>query len=367
MVAQEPARDMAIQETPILDMDSRCPPAADSLHLRFCFIALQHWMTSPRVIDRYCGIYWIYWTKGRKAILDDFEVPPNTWLVTLDVESLYTCISHDLGTQAVAYFLDLNSSGIGDTIRFCWIFCCLSWIGTSSPLTVSFIGTLDECQEFVKTLNDNPWNIRLTSHYSQVDTEFLDLKLSVRETKINTTLYRKPTATNSLLHFTSFHPQHLKRGIPRGQFFRVKRNCSQQDDFERCSRELTTRFRERGYPQKISTKAYFNCKSRNLVYALICPCRKVYVGQTTQELRKRIQQHFSNISMAKTDKAKGKTLTSVATHYLDEHNSQLVDTKILGLEGVQTNIRGGNVTLELLRRETRWIFDLNCFNSFWSQ
>ncbi|XP_077110369.1 uncharacterized protein LOC143807586 [Ranitomeya variabilis] len=111
MVAQEPARDTAIQETPILDMDSRCPPAADSLHLRFCFIALQHWMISPRVIDRYCGIYWICWTKGRKVILDDFEVPPNTWLVTLDVESLYTCISHELGTQAVAYFLDLNSSG----------------------------------------------------------------------------------------------------------------------------------------------------------------------------------------------------------------------------------------------------------------
>ncbi|XP_077137278.1 uncharacterized protein LOC143799794 [Ranitomeya variabilis] len=236
--------------------------------------------------------------------------------------------------------------------------------GTSSPLTVSSIGTLDECQEFVKTLNENPWNIRLTSHYSQVDIEFLDLKLSVRETKINTTLYRKPTATNSLLHFNSFHPQHLKTGIPRGQFFRVKRNCSQQDDFDRCSRELTTRFRERGYPHKISTKAYFNCKSRNLVYALICPCRKVYVGQTTQELRKRIQQHFSNISMAKADKAKGKTLTSVATHYLDEHNSQLVDTKILGLEGVQTNIRGGNVTLELLRRESRWIFDLNCLTPF---
>ncbi|XP_077113033.1 uncharacterized protein LOC143768226 [Ranitomeya variabilis] len=221
-------------------------------------------------------------------------------------------------------------------------------------------GTLEECQDFVNTLNDNPWNIRLTSQYSQGDIEFLDLKLSVMETRIVTTLYRKPTATNSLLHFTSFHPQHLKRGIPKGQFYRVKRNCSRVGDFEEHSRELTTRFRERGYPHKITTKAYFNCKSRNLVYALICPCRKVYVGQTTQELRKRTQQHFSNVRTARADKAKGKTLTSVAAHYLAEHDSQLVDTRILGLEGVRTNIRGGNVTLELLRRESKWIFQLNC-------
>ncbi|XP_077110824.1 uncharacterized protein LOC143766764 [Ranitomeya variabilis] len=149
-------------------------------------------------------------------------------------------------------------------------------------------GTLELCKEFVSTLNENPWNIRLTSHYSQAEIDFLDLKLQT------------------------------------------------------------------------PTKTYFNCRSRNLIYALVCPCPKVYVGQTTQELRRRIQQHFSNISTAQRDKSKGKTLTSVAAHYLVEHNSQWVGTKILGLEAVNTNMRGGNVTLELLKRESKWIFDLNC-------
>ncbi|XP_069616227.1 uncharacterized protein [Ranitomeya imitator] len=166
-------------------------------------------------------------------------------------------------------------------------------------------GTLEECQEFVKMLNDNPWNIRLTSQYSQTDIEFLDLRLSVSGTKIITSLYRKPTATNSLLHFTSFHPYHLKRGILKGQFYRVKRNCSRTEDFVEQSRKLTRRFHERGYPRKVVIKAFFNCKSRNLVYALVCPCPKIYVGQTTQELRRRIQQHFSNITTASKDKAKG--------------------------------------------------------------
>ncbi|XP_073403066.1 olfactory receptor 11L1-like [Dendrobates tinctorius] len=60
---------------------------------------------------------------------------------------------------------------------------------------------------------------------------------------------------------------------------------------------------------KIKTASYFNCKTRFVIYALVCPCPKVYVGQTTQELRRRMQQHFSNITTAKKDKEKGNTLT----------------------------------------------------------
>lgn len=33
---------------------------------------------------------------------------------------------------------------------------------------------------------------------------------------ITTTLHRKETTTNSLLHFSSFHPYHLKKGVPTG-------------------------------------------------------------------------------------------------------------------------------------------------------
>ncbi|XP_069615962.1 uncharacterized protein [Ranitomeya imitator] len=263
--------------------------------------------------------------------LQDLSVPPDVYLVTLDVESLYTCIRHDLGIQAVAFFLDQNTTG-----------------------------TLEECHQFIMTLNQNPWNIRLTSHLSQREVEFLDLKLYPKDGCVYTTLYRKPTATNSLLQFSSFHPQHLRKGIPKGQFYRIKRNCSTQEDFRMHSQDLTHRFKDRGYPKKVVTKTYFNCKTRNLIYALICPCPKTYVGQTTQVLKKRIQQHFSSITTAKKDLERGKTLSSVASHYLSVHNSQHRGTRIMGLELVQSDIRGGDITLELLRRESKWIFNLNC-------
>ncbi|CAJ0950508.1 unnamed protein product, partial [Ranitomeya imitator] len=153
--------------------------------------------------------------------LQDLIVPSGVWLV--DVESLYTCIRHDVGMQAVSFFLDQNKTG-----------------------------TLEDCQHFVELLNHNPWNIWSTSHFLQTGVEFPDLQLYPKDSRIYTTLYRKSKATNSLLHFSSFHPQHLRRGIPKGQFYRVKRNCSTQDDFRAHSQDLTHPFKNKGYPKKCS-------------------------------------------------------------------------------------------------------------------
>lgn len=61
---------------------------------------------------------------------------------------------------------------------------------------------------------------------------------------------------------------------------------------------------------------YINCKSRAVIYAIRYPCRKIYIGQTTQELRKRIQKHLSTITMAERDARLGKTLTPIADHFL---------------------------------------------------
>lgn len=59
-----------------------------------------------------------------------------------------------------------------------------------------------------------------------------------------------------------------------------------------------------------------------MVYAITCACPKVYVGQTTQEIRKRIQRHLSDISLAKRDASQGKNLTSVASHFLQHHHGK---------------------------------------------
>lgn len=93
----------------------------------------------------------------------------------------------------------------------------------------------------------------LTSNISESSVEFLDLTLSLHDVHIVTCLFRKPTATNSLLRFPSKSPK--KKGIQYGQYLRLKRNCSRQVDFNQHPSELTDRFRRWGYPWRLLTQA----------------------------------------------------------------------------------------------------------------
>lgn len=106
-------------------------------------------------------------------------------------------------------------------------------------------------------------------------------------------------------------------------------------------------------------KNYINCRTKNVIYGLICPCKRLYIGQTTQCLKQRIQKHFSTIALAARDKIQQKKLTPVAEHYLDHHSGKYGGTQIVGLERVFGNGRGGDLGIVLLQKESRWIFDTN--------
>ncbi|XP_072000817.1 uncharacterized protein [Engystomops pustulosus] len=112
-----------------------------------------------------------------------------------------------------------------------------------APYRAVGTGTEETCMEFISELNDNNLNIKLIPQISENTVEFLDLGLSMDENKIKTSLYRKPTATNSVLHYDSFHPRHLKKAIPYGQFLRLKRNCSDDCDYRTHTADLTARLK----------------------------------------------------------------------------------------------------------------------------
>ncbi|CAJ0955578.1 unnamed protein product [Ranitomeya imitator] len=80
---------------------------------------------------------------------------------------------------------------------------------------------------------------------SRLDT-FLN-HLNSSDGTIATDIFRKSTATNALLHFSSSHPPKLKSSIPVGQFLRARRICSVDGTFQRRADDLTRRFRNRGY------------------------------------------------------------------------------------------------------------------------
>ena len=77
---------------------------------------------------------------------------------------------------------------------------------------------------------------------------FLDINLRISEDRIQTSVFYKETDTYNFLHFSSFHPDHCKRAIPYSQFLRLRRLCSDDDDFMLKSREMMEFFTQRGYP-----------------------------------------------------------------------------------------------------------------------
>ena len=93
------------------------------------------------------------------------------------------------------------------------------------------------------------------------------------------------------------------------------------------------------------------CSSSEVIYCLICPCNKYYVGQTSRKLRLRLNEHRSNIKRADIN-------SPVARHFA-ELNHKTSDLKCIALEQVRLNRRGGNIEQLLLQRECVWVHRLS--------
>uniref|UniRef100_A0A803K2L1 Reverse transcriptase domain-containing protein n=1 Tax=Xenopus tropicalis TaxID=8364 RepID=A0A803K2L1_XENTR len=230
---------------------------------------------------------------------------------TVDVASLYSCIPHDRGLQAISYHLDnystydivtknfildsinyllthnfflfdgvfyLQKCGTSMGARFAPTYANLymGWweeshiYGGSSLYSSNIVfykryvddllfiwrGSESEFGHFLGYLNYNTLNLRFTSEFSRDSISFLDLKLTVSGSSVVTTVFRKPCSGNSLLRADSCHPFHMFKGIPLGQFYRLRRNCSTEHDFLEQAIYLRDRFLSRGYSIKSLSQAF---------------------------------------------------------------------------------------------------------------
>ena len=74
---------------------------------------------------------------------------------------------------------------------------------------------------------------------------FLDLCLSISDARITTTIHYKPTDTHNYLDYSSSHPPHRKKAIPYGQFLRLRRICSDDDEHVAKSKKMASFFEDR--------------------------------------------------------------------------------------------------------------------------
>ncbi|XP_053568388.1 uncharacterized protein LOC128657974 [Bombina bombina] len=247
--------------------------------------------------------------------LDGVVVGEKNILASLDVESLYSSIPHNVGLIAIKRFLETRGPAYMEHTEFMMVllefilknnvfsfdgqvfrqirgtamgavcaptYACLhlgSWesdifeqhVGTFDEKVLMWVryvddvlvlwdGTVEEFNIFVSTLNHNDRNIFLTSETSERELNFLDITLKKEGLRIVTENYRKKNATNSILHANSSHPNHLKRGIPYGQFLRLRRNCSSLSKFDIHAQQMKERFLQRGYSNKCLKKSLWKAR-----------------------------------------------------------------------------------------------------------
>ena len=231
------------------------------------------------------------------------SVPKNSYLVTMDVRSLYTNIPNAEGISAVkrafdnyskktistkvittflALILTLNNF-VFDCIHYLQIrgfamgtICAPAYanifmasfelkyiylyIKDKTKMFLRFIddffmiwtGSEQELLDFMSDLNKKQSSIKFDFKYSQTKIEFLDvLVYKDHNNMLQATIYRKQTDRKSYLDARSEHPKSLKDSTPYSQALPIKRIGSSQQEFSNHTTKMINQFQKRGYDRSL--------------------------------------------------------------------------------------------------------------------
>ena len=109
----------------------------------------------------------------------------------------------------------------------------------------------EELNLFINAVNSFHPALKYTWEISENSLVFLDIKLSINDNGLSTSVHYKPTDSHNYLLHSSSHPQHVKNAIPFSQFLRLRRLCS--DDTDNKCEEMCQFFKKRGYPDSAVT------------------------------------------------------------------------------------------------------------------
>ena len=239
-------------------------------------------------------------TKHAQQIFDQIRFSgSNKFIFTMDVKSLYTVIPHRDGLEALKFFLNkrtLLEPSTTTLIRLAELVLTLNnfsfdgehyqqisgvAMGTkmgpsyanlfvgyveqqiferyTGPIPDFFGRYIDDClgtasctradlERFINYFYGFHHALKFTWEISETCVSFLDISTSINGDALATSVTYKPTDSHSYLLFSSSHPNHTKQSIPYSQFLRLRRLCSDDNEFGTKSLEMRTFFVERGYP-----------------------------------------------------------------------------------------------------------------------
>ena len=123
---------------------------------------------------------------------------------------------------------------------------------------------------FLDSFNSFHHAVELTSEVSEVSLDSLDVVLTVTDTgSISTSVFYKPTDSHAYVDYSSNHPRSCLNSIPYSQFLRIRRICSDEDDFRNQCDKLGGFFSNRGYPSKVVEAARQRCSTVSRADSLV--------------------------------------------------------------------------------------------------
>lgn len=110
---------------------------------------------------------------------------------------------------------------------------------------------LNSLESFKSHVNSFHRGIKFTFEVSDSQISFLDVLVKLHSNSLSTSVYYKPTDNHQFLHFESAHPLSLKKSIVYSQCLRIKRICSDNEDFNTEISKIIHFFLSNGYPMSV--------------------------------------------------------------------------------------------------------------------
>ena len=228
------------------------------------------------------------------------EPNENRILVTMDVKSLYTNIPNTEGMEAVKacfrarakpgdgalskviiqfltliltlnnflfndeHYIQVNGCSMGTKCAPTYACIYMGWFENQFILPkirrfantyvryiddIFFVwtGSEEELLEFFEEINKVHPTIKFDCQYSRESINFLDTTVKLVGNRLTTTLYTKPTDRRAYLHTKSYHPASTKKAIAYSQASRIRRICTDINEFWLHANQLKKDLVNRGY------------------------------------------------------------------------------------------------------------------------
>lgn len=121
------------------------------------------------------------------------------------------------------------------------------WTRYIDDILLLWNGTMETLDEFFECLNNNDRGIALSYQASKTKIHFLDLQIEIINNEFRFSTYFKSTDRNGFIPVDSCHHVSWLNSVPRSQFLRLRRNCTEKETFFEQAKILKSRFEDKGY------------------------------------------------------------------------------------------------------------------------